>query len=311
MRAIFFGTPGVATVALRALLGSRHDVVAVVTQPDRARGRSGTPQPSPVKAVAHERGIPVLQPAMPQEEGFADALRAFTPGVLAIVAYGHILPRPVLAVAPAVNAHFSLLPRYRGAAPVQRAIAAGERETGVTTFLLEPAVDAGPILLQQRTAIGDEETAGELLDRLATVGGRLLVESLDGLEEGTLRGMPQDPMQSSPAPRVGTDEVRIDWSRPAAEIANAVRAFNPAPGAWTTWRGKRLKIWRARALEEEGPGPPGSPVEGDGTTVAAGRGAVRLVQVQPEGGRRMTGEEFVRGHGPFGTGVFGREPGDR
>jgi methionyl-tRNA formyltransferase len=304
VRAVFFGTPEVAAVGLDALLASRHTVAAVVTQPDRPRGRSRAPQPSPVKARALAANIPVHQPDSPKEEGFADQLRSFGADVLAVVAYGHILPRGVLAVAPAVNAHFSLLPKYRGAAPVQRAIEAGESETGVTTFLLEPTVDSGPVLFQERVAIGEEETAGELLARLAPVGARLLVQSIDVLEAGNVGGLAQDAAAATPAPKVRPEEAEIDWARPAPDIARKVRAFNPSPGARTAWSGGRLKIWRARPIPGRA-GPPGTVLSGTDPMVACGDGLLALLEVQPEGGRRMTGAEYLRGHGAIASEKLG------
>jgi methionyl-tRNA formyltransferase len=301
VRAVFFGTPEVAATALQTLLTSRHEVAAVVTQPDRPKGRTGTPQPSPAKRLAAARGIPVMQPETPKEKGFVEGLRAFQPGVLAVVAYGHLLPPAVLDVAPAVNAHFSLLPRYRGAAPVQRALLAGEIETGVTTFLLEAAMDAGPVLLQERVAIGPEETAGDLLARLAPVGARLLVESIDRYETGALQPVVQDPSLASAAPKVRPDEAHIDWSRRARAIVNMVRAFNPSPGAWTEWNGKRLKVWRAVEGPPAGTASPGSLLNPP-DVYAAGDGSVRLVEVQPEGGKRMTAAAFFRGHTPGALG---------
>lgn len=297
MRVVFFGTPDVAAVALDAVLASRHEVVAVVTQPDRPKGRSGTARPGPVKQLASARAIPVVQPESPNEDGFAEMLGAFHADVLGVVAYGHLLPRNVLDVAPAINAHFSLLPRYRGAAPVQRAILAGETETGVTTFLLEPAMDAGPILLRERVDIGPEETAGELLERLAPIGARLLVESIDGHEAGTLEPTPQDASLASPAPKVKPEEARIDWTLPAHSIVNAVRAFNPTPGAWTELGNRRLKVWRARAGDERRAGEPGSPCSEPGS-FCAGDGLVTLLEVQAEGGKRMPASDFFRGHVP-------------
>ncbi|MCA1833305.1 MAG: methionyl-tRNA formyltransferase [Actinomycetota bacterium] len=304
MRAIFFGTPTVAAVALELLLLSPdHGVAAVVTQPDRARGRSGKLTPSPVKERALAEHLPILQPASPKHEGFTEQLAAYEPDVLAVVAYGHILPHEVLAVAPAVNAHFSLLPKYRGAAPVQRAIQAGEKATGVTTFLLEPSVDSGPMLLQERVAIGEEETAGELLERLAPIGARLLVASLDALTRGSTGGEPQDPSGATPAPKIKPEEARIDWRRPAQHIANTIRAFNPAPGAFTTWSEGRLKIWRAR-VTPEGSGAPGSVTASDVPIVACGGQSLALLEVQAEGSRTMSGEEFLRGHKAFATALL-------
>jgi methionyl-tRNA formyltransferase len=305
VRVVFFGTPEPGVAALAALIDSRHDVVAVVTQPDRPRGRSRTPVPPPVKERALAAGLPVLQPESPRESGFAEALAGYAPDVCAVVAYGHILPTDVLAV-PArgfVNVHFSLLPRYRGAAPVQRAVMAGETETGVTTFLLEPTLDTGPILAVAREPISPEDTAGTLMERLSTVGASLLVETLNAMEDGTLDLRTQDATIATPAPKVKPEEATIDWSRPAKEIANLVRGLNPSPGAHTTFRGKRLKVWNATAL-------PGAARAGevayagkDRFAVGTGDGVLDLLEVQLEGGKRLRAEEFVRGHHP--------EPGER
>jgi methionyl-tRNA formyltransferase len=302
VRVVFFGTPEPASVALEDLLASRHEVAAVVTQPDRPRGRSGRPHPPPVKVRALEVGVPVLQPETPREPGFAKDLAAFAPDVCAVVAYGHILPPEVLAVPPRgfVNVHFSLLPRYRGAAPVQRAVMAGESETGVTTFLLEPTIDTGPILAVATETIAPEDTAGTLMERLARVGARALVETLDALETGTLRPRPQDPAAATPAPKVQPEEGRIDWSRPAAEIANLVRGMNPAPGAYTTFRGKRLKVWRAAAHHGIPGGTPGSVVDvgKERFGVATPDGVLEMLEVQLEGSKRLDAGAFIRGHRP-------------
>jgi methionyl-tRNA formyltransferase len=300
VRVVFFGTPEPAAVALNALLDSSHDVAAVVTQPDRPRGRSGTPVPSALKERALAAGLSVLQPETPREPGFAAELAAHAPDVCAVVAYGHILPPDVLAVPPRgfVNVHFSLLPRYRGAAPVQRAVMAGENETGVTTFFLEPTLDTGPILAVAREPIASDDTAGTLMQRLASAGARLLVETLDGLEAGTLEPRSQDPTHATPAPKVHPEEGKLDWNRRAEELANQVRGMNPAPGAYSTYRGKRLKIWRARP--HAGGGKPGSVVEigKDRFGVATGDGVLELLEVQQEGSRRLDADAFVRGHHP-------------
>jgi methionyl-tRNA formyltransferase len=253
---------------------------------------------SPVKERAHAAGLQVLQPESPRDAGFADALSAFAPDVGAVVAYGHLLPREVLAV-PAkgfVNVHYSLLPRYRGAAPVQRAVMAGESETGVTTFLLEPTFDSGPILMVERVPVAPEDTAGTLMDRLAPIGATLLVRTLDGLASGRLIPQPQDETLATPAPKVMPEEGEIDWTRPAAELANLVRGLNPAPGAFTRYRGKRLKVWRAATTE--GSGVPGSIVdlEEHRLRVAAGEGVLDLLEVQLEGSKRLETLEFLRGH---------------
>jgi methionyl-tRNA formyltransferase len=294
MRVVFMGTPDVAVPSLRALLESHHDVAAVVTQPDKPRGRGRGVSASPVKQLADERGIPVLQPSQPKEDGFADALAVFEPQALAVVAYGHILPVAVLDVAPAMNAHFSLLPRYRGAAPVQRALLDGATETGVSVFLLEPTVDTGPVVAVERVAVGPEETAGELLERLAPIGARLLVGALDDLEGGTLTPVPQTDIDASPAPKIKPEEAEIDWRRPAPEIANLVRALNPQPGAFTVVRGKRLLVWRARPVD--GSGEPGTVLAaGPQLIVATGSGGLSLTEVQLEGKRALPADEFLRG----------------
>ena len=294
MRVVFMGTPDVAVPALRALLDSRNEVAAVVTQPDKPRGRGRDVSASPVKLLAEERGLPVMQPASPKDDGFADALTVFEPEALAVVAYGHILPRTILAIAPAMNAHFSLLPRFRGAAPVQRALMDGVTETGVSVFMLEPTVDTGPVVGVERVGVGPEETAGELLERLAPIGARLLVRAIDDLERGTLEAIAQSDLDASPAPKIKPEEAEIRWTRPARELANLVRALNPRPGAFTTAGGKRLIVWRARAIDDSG--SPGSVLSvGPGLTVAAGEGALQLVEVQLEGKRALPAEEFLRG----------------
>jgi len=294
MRVVFMGTPEVSVPALRVLIDSAHEVAAVVTQPDKPRGRGRDVSASPVKLLAEERGIPVLQPGSPKDDGFTDALSVFEPQALAVVAYGHILPRAVLAIAPAMNAHFSLLPRYRGAAPVQRALMDGVTETGVSVFMLEPTVDTGPVVAVERVEVAPDETAGELLERLAPIGAQLLVRALDDLERGTLEAIPQSDLDASPAPKIKPEEAEIDWTQPARDLANLVRALNPRPGAFTTAGGKRLIVWRARAVDDSG--PPGTVlVAGPGLTVAAGDGALALAEVQLEGKRSLPAEEFVRG----------------
>lgn len=300
MRVVFMGTPDVSVAALRALLASSHDVAAVVTQPDKPRGRGRDVGASPVKELAVENGLPVLQPRSPKDDGFADALTVFEPQALAVVAYGHILPRSILAIAPAMNAHFSLLPRYRGAAPVQRALMDGASETGVSVFMLEPTIDTGPVVAVERVAVGPQETAGELLERLAPIGARLLVRALDDLERGTLEAIPQRDIDASPAPKITPEEAEIDWAAPAADIANLVRALNPRPGAFTAARGKRLIVWRAHPVD--GSGAPGTVLSaGPGLIVAAASGAIALDEVQLEGKRALGIEEFLRGR-RFSTG---------
>jgi methionyl-tRNA formyltransferase len=252
----------------------------------------------------------VLQPSSPRDEGFPETLAGFRPEVCAVVAYGHILPPEVLAVPPrgTLNVHFSLLPAYRGAAPVQRAIMAGETETGVTTFLLEPTVDTGPMLVQIRERIDPDDSTGSVLERLAPIGARALVDTLDGLEAGTLHPVEQDPALASPAAKIKPEEGAIDWSRPAVEIADLVRAFDPAPGAHATFRGKRIKLWRARAIDGTEPGvEPGAVVEAgrERVVVATGDGLLEVQELQQDGAKRLEASAFVRGHRPRPGETFG------
>ena len=301
MRIVFFGTPEPAAIALDEVLRSGHEVAALVTQPDRPRGRSGAPRPSPAKQRAVDAGTPVLQPTSPRDDDFAETLLTYAPDACAVVAYGHILPPEVLAVPPkgTVNVHYSLLPAYRGAAPVQRAIMAGETDTGVTTFLLEPTIDTGPMLFQVRERIGPDDSSGSLLARLAPIGARLLVKTLDAIEAGTARPISQDATRASPAPKVRPGEGAIDWTRPAAEIVDRIRALDPSPGAYASFRGKRIKLWRAR-IAEGVPSQPGTVVDlgKERLGVSAGDGVVELLEVQLEGAKRLESAAFVRGHRP-------------
>jgi methionyl-tRNA formyltransferase len=294
MRVAFLGTPEVAVPTLQALLDSdAHDVVGVVTQPDRPRGRGRGVTPSPVKELALDAGLPILQPETPKDPAFVEALRALRPDALVVVAYGHILPLAVLEVAPAMNAHFSLLPRYRGAAPVQRALIDGATQTGVTVFLLEPSVDSGPILRSEATAIADDEDTGALLARLAPIGARLVLDALDAYAAGE-RGVPQDPTLASPAPKIRPEEQRLDWSQPASALVNRIRGLSPKPGAYALLENKRFGIRRARAIE--GSLEPGLARRSGGRIeVGTGEGLLVLDEVQPEGKRAMPIAEFLRG----------------
>jgi methionyl-tRNA formyltransferase len=303
MRIAFLGTPLVAVPSLTALVAADDvDVVAVVTNPDRPKGRSKEPVPPPVKEAALDHGLRVLQPGKPIE--IVDELLALELDACAVVAYGALLPRTVLEAGGRgfVNLHFSLLPRWRGAAPVQHAIRAGDEVTGVTTFVLDEGMDTGPIIDQVEVPIGGEETAGSLLARLAAIGGPVLVDSIRALVEGAdLR--PQDHDRATLAPKITPDDVAIDWSQPAERVRDLIRSANPAPGAHTTWDGRRLKVWRARAMK--GDGDPGEILSANptGVAVAAGEGALLLEDVQPEGKGRMEGGAFANGYQP--------EPGSR
>ena len=272
----------------------------MVTNPDRRAGRGRRLRPPPVKTEATALGLPVLQPESPRDPGLAEELRALAPDALAVVAWS-ILPGRLLGVPRlgSVNVHPSLLPAYRGAAPIVWALFDGCAETGVTTFLLNRRVDAGDILLQERAAIGRDETAGELEARLAEDGARLLVRSLDGLEEGRLRPRPQPGTGVSRAPKLTREDGRIDWGWPAERVRNRVRGANPVPGAFTEWPRGVLKVHRVEPAESAAAGiPPGQVLSAgprDGVVVACGDGAVRLTEVQPAGRPRMPGAALARG----------------
>jgi methionyl-tRNA formyltransferase len=294
MRALFYGTPAFALPTLRALL-ARHRVVAVVTQPDRPAGRGQRVEGSPVKAVALELGIPVLQPDRLRDPGWPDRLAEHAPEVAVVVAFGQILPEAVLRVPPrgSINVHASLLPRYRGGAPIAWAIVRGERETGVTTFQMDAGMDTGPILLQRATGIGPEETAGELGARLATLGAEVLLETLDRLD--TLAPEPQDAGVATLAPRLRKEDGLLDWTQPAASLVARVRGLNPWPGAATAGPGgRRLVLWRARAIA--GRGEPGALALADGRlVVGTGAGLLEPLEVQPENRRPMSWNAYLRG----------------
>ncbi|MHC4717419.1 MAG: methionyl-tRNA formyltransferase [Planctomycetota bacterium] len=298
MKLLFLGTPQFAVPALQRLAASRHQILAVVTNPDRPRGRGRRLAAPPVKEVAAELGLPVLQPESPRDRDLPAQLGELGADAFAVVAYS-ILPRRLLAVPPlgSVNLHPSLLPAYRGAAPIVWALFNGETETGITTFRLNPRVDAGDLLVQERVDIGSDETAGELEARLAELGADLMVRSFDGLEDGSLTPAPQNDEGATRAPKLSRQDGRLDWSWPAAQVHNRVRGANPVPGAFTEWRGQALKVHRSRLLQETAAGPPGTVLEaGDRLVVSAGDGAVSLLEVQPAGKGAMEGPDFVRGY---------------
>ena len=302
MRVAFFGTSDFAVPTLRALLAAGHEVAVVVTQPDRPAGRARQLTPSPVKRAAEELGLGVLQPERASSpEAIAD-LAQFSPELLVVAAYGQMLSAALLAVPRwgGINVHASLLPKYRGAAPVQRAIMAGEEETGVTIMWMTPRLDAGDIILQERTAIAPGETAGELLERLAEVGARLLVEALALVAAGRAPRRPQAEGEVTLAPALRKEERLVDWGESAEQVVRRVRALAPRPGAVTRHRGKQVKLIRASIVQIGGgqAGAPGEIVEVGprGVVVRAGKGLVVVEEVQPEGGRAMSAAEYARGH---------------
>lgn len=302
MRLVFMGSGAFAVPSLEALAGAGHDLRALVCQPDREAGRGRVLHAPPTKPVALARGIPVLQPPRVKAPEALDALRALAPELLVVVAYGQLLSRALLDLAPrgALNVHGSLLPRYRGAAPIQWALAQGEAETGVTTMLLDEGLDTGPTLLARATPIGARERAPELHDRLAVLGAEVLLETLAGLTAGRLTAQPQDHARATHAPLIRKEDGRLDWSRPALELERRVRAFDPWPGTFALAGGRVLKVLRSA---EGAPGearPPGTVVEltaeDDALVVACGGGTrLRLLEVQPESRRPMSARAFAAG----------------
>lgn len=307
MRVVFFGTPDFAVPCLRAILDSgRHTVAAVVTQPDKPKGRGQELQPPPVKELAVSRGIPVLQPASVRKPPFAPELASLAPDVAVVVAYGKILPPDLLAVPKhgCVNVHGSLLPRWRGAAPIQWAVIAGDRVSGVTTMQMDEGMDTGDVLLVRELPLAPDETAGSLFARLAPLGAELLLETLDGLEKGTLSRTPQDGAKATHARMLEKEDGRIDWKKTAVEVDCHVRGMSPWPGAFTVYGGgKTLKVHRVHVTRTEIGDTDDRLQEGsvfatkDAVEVECGRGRVALDEVQAEGGKRMSAVEFWRGKG--------------
>lgn len=294
------GTPDFAVPSLRALLDTGYPLVTVVTVPDRPVGRGQRVEASAVKRVAAAAGLPVLQPASLRDEAFQQALAALAPDVIVVVAF-RILPPEVYGLAKrgAFNLHASLLPAFRGAAPIARALMAGVAETGVTTFFLKPQVDTGEMILQRRVSVGPDETAGELHDRLAAIGAEAVVETVRRIEAGTAAAMPQDDALATPAPKLFKDDLRVDWSAPARRIHDHVRALSPHPAAWTTLPdGGPLKLFGTAVVEEGGRhGAPGEVVEAEARiVVACGAGALELRALQREGKRRMDARAFLNGY---------------
>jgi methionyl-tRNA formyltransferase len=298
MRIVFMGSPEFAVPALQALLG-RHDVALVVTQPDKPAGRGGKLTPPPVKVVAEAAGIPVLQPRSARAPEVAAQLRDTGAELGVVVAYGKILPLAVLEAFPrgCLNIHGSLLPRYRGAAPIQRAVMNGDTETGVAIMQLDEGMDTGPVYRERRVAIGDDDTSGDLFARLAPIGAELLLEVIDGLAAGQLAATAQDGALASHAAMLDKTDGGIDFARPAAAVAAHIRGVDPWPGALAVHRGQPLKVFGARAVA--GQGRPGEvlAIDDSGVRVATGDGAVILREVQPPGKKRMAPRALAAGRG--------------
>ncbi|RHP29930.1 methionyl-tRNA formyltransferase [Lachnotalea sp. AF33-28] len=299
MRAIFMGTPDFAVPALEALVEGGHEVAAVITQPDKPKGRSGALQFPPVKEKALAYGLPVYQPVKVKDAGFLELLESLKPDVIIVAAYGRILPKTILdlPVYGCINVHASLLPKYRGAAPIQQAILDGETQTGVTTMYMAEGIDTGDILLQTVIPIAEDETGGSLFEKLSKAGGPLLLETLKALEEGTVKRTPQTG-EISHTGMLSKASGLIDWNRPAAELERMVRGLNPWPSAYTSLNGKTLKIWEAAVIEGGCEGQPGE-ITGTsftGILIQTGQGILEVRQLQLEGKKRMDALAFLRGH---------------
>jgi methionyl-tRNA formyltransferase len=307
MNLVFAGTPEFAVPALRALLDAGHTVCAVYTQPDRPAGRGRKLMMSAVKEFALARGLDVRQPATLRNEAEAAALRALAPDAMIVIAYGLILPTPILNIPRygCINVHASLLPRWRGAAPIQRAIEAGDRVTGVTIMQMDAGLDTGPMLATAETAIAAADTAASLHDRLGDMGAHLLVETLAQLERGTVRPHPQDNTHATYAAKLNKDEARLDWRDDAELLARRIRAFNPWPVATTTLEGKPLRLWMAEAAPSPvSSQPPGTVIaaDNDGIRVQCGHGVLTITQLQAEGGKTLAARAFLNGR-PLASGA--------
>lgn len=297
MRVIFMGTPDFAVPSLQALLDRGDDICAVFTQPDKPKGRGHKLQPPPVKELALRHSLPVLQPDTLRDEAVQESIAELEPDAIIVVAYGKLLPPKVLSVPRlgCINVHGSLLPKYRGAAPIQWAVINGEKTTGVTTMFMAEGMDTGDMLLKSETEVGPEETSGELFDRLKLLGAKLLTETLDKLEQGELKAIPQDGTQATLAPLLKKEMSALDWSEPAQRIHDRIRGLNPWPCAAAVLDGKRIKLLASQVIEGEG--VPGTAYNLDGELAAAcGRGMLRITELQADTGKRMSGKDYLLGH---------------
>ena len=312
LRVVFMGTPAVAVPVLSAILDAGHEVVGVYTQPDRPAGRERSVLPTEVKLFAIQRDLAVFQPAsLRRDEDALKGLKALAPDVIVVAAYGLFLPAVLLDLPKlgALNVHPSLLPRHRGPSPVASAILTGEADTGVTIIRLDEGMDSGPIIAQRETAIGADETAGDLTVRLFDMGAALLVESLSSWEKGDIQAIAQDHSQATVTFRLARKDGEMEWRRPAVELSRQVRAYHPWPGTFTRWRGRLLKIVEARGIEYD---PPDTPTPGtvmalpDGRVgIGTGAGILEVARVQLEGRRAVTGREFVAGYRDFIGSIVG------
>jgi methionyl-tRNA formyltransferase len=305
-RILFFGTPTFAVPSLEAILEEQDEVVAVVTQPDREKGRGRKVIASPVKEAALRHGLAVVQPEKVKEEAFQKTVLELRPDLIIVVAYGRILPKSILEIPKrgAVNVHGSLLPVFRGSSPIAWAILKGEKITGVTTIMMDEGMDTGDILLQSEVPIQERETFETLHDRLALTGAQLLTKTIKKMKMGEIQPVPQDPSKATYAPLLKKEDGRIDWKKGAREIDRQVRAFTPWPGAYTEWSGRLLKIYSGEARESNGKGNPGTVAwaGSESIEVKAGSGSFLIKEVQIEGKKRMAVRDFLSGNPvPIGT----------
>lgn len=297
MKIIFMGTPDFAAASLEALIASRHEIQAVVTQPDKPKGRKGELTPSPVKVVAEGKGIKVYQPLKVRDEEFVKTLRAYNPDVIVVVAFGQIIPLSILQMPKygCVNIHGSLLPKYRGAAPIQWAVLDGEKETGITTILMDEGIDTGDILLKKTIKIDTDETSGSLFDKLMALGAETILETLDELEKGNLTPIKQGDSPTAYAKMLTKAMGLIDFTRSAKELDCFVRGMDPWPSAYTLLAGKTLKLWKVRAVEKSGKAGSVIEIGKESFTIACGEGAIEVLEVQLEGKKRMSAGDFLKG----------------
>lgn len=295
------GTPDFAVESLNALVKAGHEVAAVITQPDRPKGRGNKVAFPEVKTRALELNLPVHQPASVKDNAFLELLKGYAPDVIVVVAFGRILPQSVLELPPygCINVHGSLLPKYRGAAPIQRAVLDGCKESGVTIMQMDIGMDTGNMLLQGSLPITDEDNTGTMFEKLAVLGGELLIQTLDGLKQGTIQPVKQNEAEATHAARILKEDEVIDWKKPADELFCQVRGLAPAPGAYTVWNGQRLKIWKSRVSEKETGKTPGTLVEigKDYLLVQTGKGCLEVLELQPAGKKAMPAKAFCNGTG--------------